>query len=320
MTGTPDIIYQNGDNAADLAIFNRQQNTIDIQTDSDDVGIKKTIIRSCDNLNRLLEMNLYVEVLANTYPDFVSEPETSFVMGVNEVFQYELPAVVDPEGNDEPEVYVGFMEQQEDKYPTFLLFTNATNTIKFNPDSKAFGGRTYYFTIVVKEKNSDSVKYSFYATVRVTGNSTEDAIDAYDIGKSKATMVNYTIVAISEQGEGSLKFTTPIHMKWLEENLRDFFKIYWRDTQYRKTKENLDLLDFKPTNFSSDAMTVEFEIKFAKPYRIGLLVKKSDRLHIDIKMGPEGYNGTYGLWLGDPETYELGNLVSRSKLPMQFDF
>jgi|Transcript_42353 hypothetical protein len=184
MSGIPDIIYQNGDDASDLARFNSRTSNIDIQTDSDDVGIKKTIIRSCDNLNRLLEMNLYIEVLANTYPDFVSEPETSFVLGVNEVYQYELPAVVDPEGNDEPEVYVGKMEQQEDKYPDFLLFTNSTNTIKFNPDSKKYGGRTYYFTIVVKEKNSDSVKYSFYATVRVTGNSTEDATEAYDIGKT----------------------------------------------------------------------------------------------------------------------------------------
>ena len=79
------------------------------------------------------------------------------------------------------------MEQQEDKYPEFLLFTNATNTIKFNPDSKKYAGRTYYFTIVVKEKNSDSVKYSFYATVRVTGNSTEDAEEAYDQGLDKKT-------------------------------------------------------------------------------------------------------------------------------------
>jgi hypothetical protein len=263
-------------------------------------------------------MNLYVEVLANTYPDFVSEPETSFVLGVNEIYQYELPAVVDPEGNDEPEVYVGYMEQQEDKYPEFLLFTNSTNTIKFNPNSKKFGGRTYYFTIVVKEKNSDSVKYSFYATVRVTGNSTEEAVEAYDIGKAKTTQVNYTITHVDEKGKGSIKFTSPIHMKWLEENFEDFFKIYWRDTQYRKTKENLELLDFKPTNFSSDAMTIEFEIKFAKPYRIGLLVKKSDRLHIDVAMDKKDYATDYGLWLGDPETYEIGNKdnAARVKLPM----
>lgn len=187
-----------------------------------------------------------------------------------------------------------------------MLFTNATNTLKFNPNSKKYGGRTFYFTIVVKEKNSDSVKYSFYATVRVTGNSTEDAEEAYDIGKAKATQVNYTIVNVDEKGKGSLRFTSPIHMKWLEENFHEFFKIYWRDTQYRKTKENLELLDFKPTNFSSDAMTVEFEIKFAKPYKLGLLVKKSDRLHIDVNMTKEKYEGEYGLWLGDPETYELG--------------
>jgi hypothetical protein len=29
-------------------------------------------------------------------------------------------------------------------------------------------------------------------------------------------------------------------------------------------------------------MTVNFTMKFSKPYRIGLLVKKSDRLHIDV--------------------------------------
>ena len=109
-------------------------------------------------------------------------------------------------------------------------------------------------------------------------------------------------------------------MKWLEENFHDFFKIYWRDTQYRKTQENLELLDFNATNFSPDAMTVDFQITFAKPYRIGLLVKKSDRLHIDVAMEPEEYGQDYGLWLGDPATYELGVTKSRIKLPMQFDF
>ena len=70
------------------------------------------IIRSCDNLDRLLEMNLYVEVISNTYPDFLTEPETAFTVAVNDVYQYQLPEVLDPEGNDEPEVYVGYMDQQ----------------------------------------------------------------------------------------------------------------------------------------------------------------------------------------------------------------
>ena len=98
ITGTPYILFQDGEDASSLATFNVQQNTI--------------VIRSCDNLDRLLEMNLYVEVISNTYPDFVTEPETAFTVAVNDVYQYQLPEVSDPEGNDEPEVYVGYMDQQ----------------------------------------------------------------------------------------------------------------------------------------------------------------------------------------------------------------
>lgn len=111
MSGNPYIIFQDGTSAETLAQYNPTNATVDIQTDDDDVGIKKTIIRSCDSLDRLLELNLYVEVLANTYPDFISEPETSFRVAVNGVVQYQLPPVVDPEGNDEPEVYIGYMNQ-----------------------------------------------------------------------------------------------------------------------------------------------------------------------------------------------------------------
>ena len=34
---------------------------------------QRTIIRNCDQLNRLLELNLYIAVLANTHPDFTTE-------------------------------------------------------------------------------------------------------------------------------------------------------------------------------------------------------------------------------------------------------
>jgi len=188
-------------------------------------------------------MNLYIEVISNTYPDFVSEPETAFTVAVNDVYQYQLPEVTDPEGNDDPEVYVGKMDQQEDKYPEFLLFNNGTNTITLKPDSKKYQGRTYYFTIVVKEKNSDSVKYSFYATVRVEGEVIDDnASTSYVIGENSEdgkTQVNYTIEYVDDKGHGSLKFTHPIYMQWLEENWENFFDIYWRDTTYRKTKQDL---------------------------------------------------------------------------------
>ena len=50
-------------------------------------------------------------------------------------------------------------------------------------------------------------------------------------------------------------------------------------------------------------MTVNFTLTFDKPYRIGLLVKKSDRMHMDINNETD-YSG---LWLGDAATYKFGN-------------
>lgn len=203
-----------------------------------------------------------------------------------------------------------------------MLFNNASNTISLKPDSKVYAGRTYYFTIVVKEKNSDSVMYSFYATVRVDGTIQDDDSPAWEIGDVDGgrTQVNYTITDIDEKGNGVLRFTSPINMQWLEENFYDFFKIYWRDTTYRKTKEDLDLLDFDAYKFFDDGLTVNFTMKFSKPYRIGLLVKKSDRIHIDVDMPVEEYGKLGNLWLGDPDTYELGNDNAKHRLEMIFDF
>jgi hypothetical protein len=71
-------------------------------------------------------------------------------------------------------------------------------------------------------------------------------------------------------------------MKWLEENFDDFFDIYWMDSKIPKTRQ--ELMDFNATYFSEDAMTVNFTMKFFKPYEIGLFTKKSDKLYIDRKM------------------------------------
>ena len=73
------------------------------------VGVHRIILRDYDSLDRLLEFNLYIEVLSNTHPDFVTEPETSFTMAVGDVRSYKLPPVVDPDNNDIPEVYINTM-------------------------------------------------------------------------------------------------------------------------------------------------------------------------------------------------------------------
>ena len=53
--------------------------TVSIQTEKEElVGVQKTVIRDCDALGRLLELNLYINVLKNSHPDFAQEVETSF--------------------------------------------------------------------------------------------------------------------------------------------------------------------------------------------------------------------------------------------------
>lgn len=314
MTENSQMLMQDGTPADAIAVYNQETYSVEIQTDEDDmVGVQKTIIRDCDALGRLLELNLYIEVLSNTHPDFVTEPDTSFTMAVGDVISYKLPPVVDPDGNDIPEVYIDKMDAQEEKYPPFLMFENQTNTITLKPDSEWVQGRTYYYTIIVKESNSDSVKYSFYCTVKITGEPVEknDTIDY--------TVVNYTINYIDDEGNGSIFFTEPIDMEWLSQDGRffDMFRVYWRDTMASKTQEDLALQDFVINTFNTtDQQTLNFTMTFHKPYMIGLLLKKSDRLHIDVV---EGFDVSQ-IFLGNKTEVKLGNNVTRVRLEMIFDW
>lgn len=105
------LLYQDGTDANQLLSYDAINYRIGIQTDSEElVGTQKTIVRDCDALKSLIELNLDVNILANTYPDFISEIENEFVLFFNEEYRYELPEIVDKEGNDEPEVYVSTME------------------------------------------------------------------------------------------------------------------------------------------------------------------------------------------------------------------
>ena len=129
--------YQNGTSADDFAVYDSETKSIKVQTDDEGkIGVQRVIFRDCDALSQLLEFNLYIEVLYNNPPDFVTEVETSFTMAVGDVVSYKLPPVVDPDGNDIPEVYITMMDAQEDKFPPFMMFENATNTITFKPDTQ----------------------------------------------------------------------------------------------------------------------------------------------------------------------------------------
>lgn len=68
-------MFSNGSNA-DGAIgkYDRNGQTIYINTsNSDDVGLKQTKIRGCTTFGDLLEIYLYITIMENTYPDFMTE-------------------------------------------------------------------------------------------------------------------------------------------------------------------------------------------------------------------------------------------------------
>ena len=67
-------------------------------------------MRNCDSFNRLLELNLYVTVLANSHPDFVTEVQTTFTMWNGNVTTYKLPDWYDPESNDVAQIYVDYLD------------------------------------------------------------------------------------------------------------------------------------------------------------------------------------------------------------------
>lgn len=85
-------LFQNGTNAEGLiGRFDRSDKggTIWVQTDSNDaIGKSRTILRGCSHFNKLYEVYLYIEVLSNTYPDFVSEIQTSWIVNMTDETHY----------------------------------------------------------------------------------------------------------------------------------------------------------------------------------------------------------------------------------------
>lgn len=191
------------------------------------------------------------------------------------------------------------------------MFENATNTLIFKPASKWVSGRQYYFTIVVKERNSDSIKYSFYCTVRVTG----------EIFYSNETVenitINYNVTNMNDSGSGQMIFDTEVNMTYIEENFGTLFDVYWVDTEFKVTEEIKQVDEFVIDDFGSlDNKTINFTLTFEKPYRIGLLLKRSDKLFINPI---EGVDYT-GMFLTNTSITNLETIEAFVRLEMIFDW
>lgn len=75
------------------------------------------------------------------------------------------------------------------------------------PDHKKYNGRTYYFSVVLKEKNSDYMMNIYYMTIKMSGEPYDEA--AEDANKTK---VEITIPYLNYHSEGVLEFTQDVNM------------------------------------------------------------------------------------------------------------
>ena len=169
------FLFLNGTSASKLGRFYYSDFRIHFKGDSTDtVGNYTTIIRDCNQFSRLLELSLDITVLPNAAPQFVSQPKVSWLMELQDVETYKLPRTYDPDKNAIGiEVYLEPTANYPDMYPTFLTYDNDTRTLTFKPETIWVRGRTYYFTIVVKERSSNA-KTEYMATCKILGKPTTD--------------------------------------------------------------------------------------------------------------------------------------------------
>lgn len=209
------------------------------------------------------------------------------------------------------------MDAQEDKYPPFLMYENSTQTITLFPNSTQVQGRTYYFAIVVKEKNSKSVQYPYFCTIKVNGEIVETDYTIH------YTDINYTINWLFGY-QASIKFNNPVNMNWLSQHFDEVFTYFWTDTDYITNKEEKKFKNFTVDNWGSkDNMTINFTMTFFKPYDIGLLNKKSDFLKFRLKKGYEGNEDFYcQLFVGNCTEIRLSqnaNATQQKRMEIIFD-
>lgn len=172
-----------------------------------------------------------------------------------------------------------YITHDENKlYPDqFMMYDNATRTISWIPDSDWYAGNIYYFNIIVKEKNSDAVWYAYHCMVEIEGTRIDARLDL-DYKELK-----YELDDLQRNSTGALVFTHPVNLTYVKDNFYDLFDVYVKNNTWVRHNQTMNVKDFMITNLGEDGRTVNFTVVFDKPYMLGLLVKKNDRLYVHMK-------------------------------------
>lgn len=79
-------------------------------------------------------------------------------MAVGETLYYELPDIVDPQGNAEAEVlFLPFMDYAE-LYPPFMEVFSGNRSFELKPDSEEYAEKAaYFFRVILREQGSSYI-------------------------------------------------------------------------------------------------------------------------------------------------------------------
>jgi hypothetical protein len=222
-------------------------------------------------------------------------------LNLNDKISYKLPKFTDPEGNDVGEVYVDKMENQE--WPAFVTYTASSTTIHMNPNHKKYNGRTYYFRVVLKEKNSDYMMNIYYMTIKMSGEPWDE--EAENENKTKVVI---NIPHLDYHSKGLVEFSVPVNMSAILSDFNQIFKVYVNNT----LKEREELRDLEIIPIKESKTQFAFIARFQKPYMYGLLNKRNDLLIFEC------INSSRIVL--DPETEIMKNVYGTKRIEMQFDF
>jgi hypothetical protein len=158
----------------------------------------------------------------------------------------------------------------------------------FRPEDQWDKGKSFYFQLVLKEKDSDFVdnRYAYYCTVKMMGEELKvrEQFNYTDITWKmfgEATDKKHWVDANSSTG---IVWSQPVNTTFVAEHFEEMFDIFLKNVSYRELKAPMDLLSYEfPQPMHPDSMTMNMTCTFFEPYMLGLLVKKSDRLYIQMK-------------------------------------
>lgn len=224
-----------------------------------------------------------VEIAKNTQPEFDGRFNTNFNMVLDDVQIVKLPPIKDAEGHD----YDFWVEERIGKdgkpmaYPEFMFFDKTARTLTFRPDHMKYEGKSKYFTLKIKEKNSftDDLTNTFPCVVNVGG-------ELYDPNDYKDWVdIMMRMSPLGSDSKGAIYFKEPVNLVFVADHITEIFDFYVKNNTFREHNTTMPVLDIEVDYIHENGKQLNYTVSFADPYLLGLLKKIPDKFFIHFKGG-----------------------------------